>query len=199
MEFGRTTDYGSATASRTLAPAAGPAGVSVPLTGLAPGTTFHYRLVASSAGGTSRGADRTFTTGGSPDRDGGRGAEPSDRTAPLMRVASGSLVARAGRVTFTLRCPLAETLGCRGLVRLVTIPPAGARGAAAVPLRLANAALRIGGGQARTLSLRLTPRARALVRNRARLRIRAVVVAVDAAGNRGTISRRLVLRRAARG
>lgn len=36
---------------------------SVTLTGLAPGTTYHYRVVASSAGGgPTLGADRTFTT-----------------------------------------------------------------------------------------------------------------------------------------
>jgi hypothetical protein len=34
------------------------------LAGLAPGTTYHYRLVASSLAGTSYGPDETLTTGG---------------------------------------------------------------------------------------------------------------------------------------
>jgi hypothetical protein len=38
--------------------------VSVPLTGLTPGTTYHYRLVATSDAGTGRGADAAFTTVG---------------------------------------------------------------------------------------------------------------------------------------
>ena len=39
-------------------------GVSATLSGLLPGTTYHYRLVATNADGTSAGADATFTAGG---------------------------------------------------------------------------------------------------------------------------------------
>ena len=38
--------------------------MSASLTGLTPGTTYHYRLVATSDAGTGRGADATFTTVG---------------------------------------------------------------------------------------------------------------------------------------
>jgi phosphodiesterase/alkaline phosphatase D-like protein len=37
--------------------------VTLPIGDLQPGTTYHYRIVATSEGGTSEGADRTFTTG----------------------------------------------------------------------------------------------------------------------------------------
>src|SRR5207249_3985955 len=40
--------------------------VSAPLAGLTPGTTYHYRLVATSSAGTSRGADGIFTTAAPP-------------------------------------------------------------------------------------------------------------------------------------
>ncbi len=36
--------------------------ISAALGGLAPATTYHYRVVATNAGGTTNGADRTFTT-----------------------------------------------------------------------------------------------------------------------------------------
>ena len=36
--------------------------VSTPLSGLAPGTTYHFRIVAKSAAGTSKGTDQRFTT-----------------------------------------------------------------------------------------------------------------------------------------
>jgi hypothetical protein len=36
--------------------------VSAPLTGLAPGTTYHYRVVATTATGNALGADKTFKT-----------------------------------------------------------------------------------------------------------------------------------------
>jgi hypothetical protein len=41
-------------------------GVSATLAGLAPSATYHYRLVATNAGGTSYGADATFTTASPP-------------------------------------------------------------------------------------------------------------------------------------
>jgi CSLREA domain-containing protein len=61
VEFGATTAYGrQVAASATGAPA--PTALSVPLTGLTPVTTYHYRLVAIGPDGTATGVDRTFTT-----------------------------------------------------------------------------------------------------------------------------------------
>jgi hypothetical protein len=41
-------------------------GLSVPVSSLQPGTTYHYRLVASNSNGVSYGADEAFTTPGVP-------------------------------------------------------------------------------------------------------------------------------------
>ena len=62
FQFGATTAYGGQTP--TAAVGAGTVAVKVDqaLTGLLPGTTYHYRLVATSAGGTVDGQDHTFTT-----------------------------------------------------------------------------------------------------------------------------------------
>ncbi len=64
FEYGLTDTYGS-TLAADPATISGTAvtGSSATLTGLLAGTTYHYRLVASNDGGTTRGADRTFTTG----------------------------------------------------------------------------------------------------------------------------------------
>jgi CSLREA domain-containing protein len=63
IEYGTTTAYG-ATLPDTVpfGPGAGAQPVSVQLGGLEPATTYHYRVVATSAGGTVEGPDRTFTT-----------------------------------------------------------------------------------------------------------------------------------------
>src|SRR5262249_48605610 len=66
FEYGMTTGYGSRTATRNAGSGSATVTVAAALTGLAPGTTFHYRLVAGSSGGTVRGADATFTTLGAP-------------------------------------------------------------------------------------------------------------------------------------
>jgi hypothetical protein len=63
FEWGRDESYGSATACQP-SPVFGNGlvAVSVPqLSGLEPNATYHFRIVASSAGGTSRSADQTFT------------------------------------------------------------------------------------------------------------------------------------------
>jgi parallel beta-helix repeat protein len=64
FQYGTTTSYGN------IAPASrGPAGSgtstvneSASLSGLQPGTTYHYRLTATNASGTTNGSDQTFTT-----------------------------------------------------------------------------------------------------------------------------------------
>jgi hypothetical protein len=56
-------DYGTTTAYGRSANATGADAVSAGLTGLAPDTTYHYRLIATSpGGGTGRGQDRSFRT-----------------------------------------------------------------------------------------------------------------------------------------
>ncbi len=62
FEYGPTTSYGSRTATVNAGSSGGSRAVSSNVAGLAPGTTYHYRLVASSNVGTSRGADVAFTT-----------------------------------------------------------------------------------------------------------------------------------------
>jgi hypothetical protein len=63
FDYGETAGYGSrAPADDADAGSGAPLVVTQAVTGLAPATTYHYRLVTRSAGFTSEGADRTFTT-----------------------------------------------------------------------------------------------------------------------------------------
>lgn len=63
FEFGLTPDYGSmVSATPETLEADGMTEVSAVLDGLLPGTIYHFRMIASGAGGTVRGEDRTFTT-----------------------------------------------------------------------------------------------------------------------------------------
>jgi hypothetical protein len=68
FEVGVSTDYGSHWPASDA-----PAGsdslshtMTQSLTGLLPGTTYHYRAVATTASGTTNGVDRQFTTTGAP-------------------------------------------------------------------------------------------------------------------------------------
>jgi hypothetical protein len=65
FEYGPTTDYGNSAPAGTEAIAGNlrtPRTFTKEVKGLQPGTTYHYRLVATNAAGTTAGADRTFTT-----------------------------------------------------------------------------------------------------------------------------------------
>ena len=63
FEFGTTTAYGNQTAAADAGPANAAKSVSADIAGLAPNTTYHFRLVAKNASATVAGADATFTTG----------------------------------------------------------------------------------------------------------------------------------------
>jgi hypothetical protein len=67
VEYGTSTSYGSKTTAASAGAGSTAAGVSSNLAGLKPGTTYHYRVVASNGAGTSRGGDAVFTTLVPPD------------------------------------------------------------------------------------------------------------------------------------
>ncbi|HXE44559.1 MAG TPA: fibronectin type III domain-containing protein [Conexibacter sp.] len=65
FEFGTTANYGQQTAPQSAGAGTSAVSVSATLSGLAPDTTFHYRLVAVGPNSAfSIGGDRTFTSGG---------------------------------------------------------------------------------------------------------------------------------------
>ena len=63
FEYGTTSSYGSSAPCASL-PGSGttPVAVSASITGLTANTTYHYRIVATSSGGTSHGSDEIFMT-----------------------------------------------------------------------------------------------------------------------------------------
>lgn len=66
VEYGTSTSYGSKTSSRSAGSGIATLAVLATVSNLTPGVTYHFRLVASSLLGTTRGADATFATTGAP-------------------------------------------------------------------------------------------------------------------------------------
>jgi hypothetical protein len=64
--YGPTTAYGAVTSTGTVKAGIKAVAVTRAVSGLVPGTTYHYRISAASSGGLVVGADRTFTTTGHP-------------------------------------------------------------------------------------------------------------------------------------
>lgn len=99
--YGDTSRTGSTNSGRTLLP------VSVVVTGLTPGTTYHYRVVATNANGTSYGTDQTFTTSApaSPAPEYGRYNGTTSQGWPIhIRVGTNAAAITAVSFSFTLRC-----------------------------------------------------------------------------------------------
>ena len=91
FQFGTTTRYGTRTNTGDAGSGRTRVQVSAALTGLRPNTTYHYRLVAFSTGGTTRGSDRTFKTPQLP-------TNVSIAVTPNPSVA-GSTIAISGALT----------------------------------------------------------------------------------------------------
>jgi phosphodiesterase/alkaline phosphatase D-like protein len=62
VEYGTTTSYGETTSSVNVADGTSDVAASRTLSGLEPGTVYHYRLVVTNSAGTAHGTDGTFTT-----------------------------------------------------------------------------------------------------------------------------------------
>jgi hypothetical protein len=66
FKYGLTSSYGEETTVESAGEGSTEGKVSVLITSLAPGKTYHYQLVAENSAGTTEGADRTFNTSSPP-------------------------------------------------------------------------------------------------------------------------------------
>lgn len=96
FQYGKTASYGHVTATHGAGSGTSSRSVSHSVSGLAPGTVYHYRIVAHNANGTAFGRDRTFRT---PQR-------PSIHVRPSAVVA-GSRVTVYGNAG---ACPVGDTV-----------------------------------------------------------------------------------------
>ena len=62
FQYGTTAAYGASTATQSVGAFGSPSPVAASIGGLAPETTYHFRLVAENSGGVAYGGDQTFTT-----------------------------------------------------------------------------------------------------------------------------------------
>jgi len=76
FQYGTTAAYGASTATQSVGASGSPSPLSAAIGGLAPGTTYHFRLVAENSGGVAYGGDQTFTT------EALRSTPPSEPTTP---------------------------------------------------------------------------------------------------------------------
>jgi outer membrane protein assembly factor BamB len=223
FDFGPTEAYGESTPCNPMpGSGASPVAVSATQQALTSGTTYHFRVVATGPGGSSVGADQTFTTAKpppmisplprpAPSDPGSMASAPTQGVLPLAAVVAAPhpgaslaarriTVGRTGRLSLPVHCPNGETV-CTGKVTLSTLRAVRARavrgraaGGSARVLTLAAGEFTVPGGRTRQVTLRLRPRARALLARTGSLSARATLDAHDSSGSERTTHATVVLR-----
>ena len=101
FQWGTTTGYGAVSSTHSAGSGTSPVAVHTTASSLAPGTTYHYRLVASNGAGTTMGADRTFTTTGHPPPDVITG--PASSLTSSSAVVSGTINPHGAATSWTVQ------------------------------------------------------------------------------------------------
>lgn len=178
-------------------------GVSAAVTGLTPGTTYHYRLVVTSPGGTTQSVERTFTTaaatvppppvdnGDNGGNDGGTGdgGDTGSGTPPPASFAGVSIASRTvkvkGRVAkVKVTCPATAQGTCRGTLMLTY-----------KRVRVGAKSFKIAAGKSATVAVRITEAGRKLLAKKRALSATASAVARDNRGAAVTRTAKLTLKR----
>jgi hypothetical protein len=185
FQYGTSTAYGEQSPSSSLPAAPGQpasattANVQATIAGLKPSTTYHYRLVASNAGGTTAGEDETFTT---------------PNAAGLVVVNKAAIVALGGDrfVLVPLHCSMKPR--CKGTLLALPAGRASARASSSGAKAIASAtvdgrgAYSIAYGQTGRVRVTLLARARAVLARSGRLTVRLVAVSDGVRTSLGTIA-----------
>jgi streptogramin lyase len=124
FDWGLTTAYGNTTTSASAGSGASAAVVTFPVSGLTPLTTYHYRVKATNASGTTVGADQFFTTPLTPLVPPSGGGGVSSPPTPLPPV-TGPVLGRSAtltRISGTVRVKVPGSLKYVRLTAATTVP-----------------------------------------------------------------------------
>ncbi len=125
LEYGTSEAYGASVAC-SPSPGAGiaPVAVSAQLSGLSPETTYHYRVAASNANGTSYGSDETFhTLTHEPPTVTGISPEAGPQAGGETVTITGTELAEASAVTFGSTA--AKSFTVKSNESITAVSPAG--------------------------------------------------------------------------
>ena len=211
FEFGTSTVYGQQVAG-SAGSANSPVSVSGQATGLSPGTTYHYRLAATNADGTTQGADQTFTTPAATAPTAGTGATTgtptvtstttpdTTGTAPVD-LNHGSAPTALTLALTTVRTKLASALKKGLRVRANCGVPCSVVVRLVLPAKIAKklrvkATVATGKGRGGSfVTMRFTKTARKVLGRVSSIKLTAVVNATSADGRTASLKKALTIRR----
>jgi hypothetical protein len=185
FQFGTSTAYGQATGTQASGVADTPVAFSAPLTGLSPGTTIHFRIVAVSDFGTFAGADQTFTTTVPTPAPPPPQPPPGPGKVTLGHAkVSGTVVsikiACAGSSGAT--CPVSLILSFKETLRGGKVVGTAARKRTTHRVVTVKTSVTLQAGESQTLQVSLGGAARTLLRHRHHLKARLQVTETLATG-----------------
>lgn len=125
FEYGLSDDYGAsvpAGAEGVAGNERAPRTFTRRITGLQPGTTYHYRLVAENPAGVTFGADRTFTTlaGSGGDQRGYELVTPLDKHGALIEPSIAQAAADGSGFEYSVGTPSTASNSAPVVTRFVT-------------------------------------------------------------------------------
>lgn len=213
FEYGTTLAYGSATPQQTLGAGVSPQPVTAALSGLLPGATYHYRVVASNPDGTSTGTDRIFTTPINPpgptpangpsttpaNPSGAPPANPSEVPAAfrgLTLTGQSVRLTRKGAAPIKVFCPAATQGTCAGKLKLTTKAKTKSRKGKhkTITVTLGTVSCTVAAGERKTLDVRLSKRARARVKRARKLSSTATATTGDGLKRSKTTRATIIIR-----
>jgi hypothetical protein len=223
FQYGTSNLYGQTIpCSQVVGSGSAAVAVSATLSGLTPGTVYHYRITASNIGWPGiNGNDGTFTTaspaiqpppsGGGGGGGGGGGTTPggggvlnnneSKEPSPIATIAAHSTTATsAGAFTVKVGCPTGDTT-CSGTVTIKTAKAVAASAGEiakvkAAILTLASGKFSVAGGKSKVITLHLSAKARALLARLHVLSAKVTIVARNTGGASHTTTASFTLRAA---
>jgi hypothetical protein len=185
FEYGPTTAYGSATPATDTGVTFGALPVAATLDRLTPGTTYHFRLVATNKGGVGQGHDQSFTTPAAT-----LGAPSSASAFAGVRLVSTRLALSGKFIAVKLGCPAGTVGGCSGQTKLSARRRSGTRRVA-----LGKARFSIAAGDQAKVRVRVSRAGLQRLRGVRRLRARDANAAHDGAGVSKTTVASVTVRR----
>lgn len=129
FQYGITSAYGQASNTHAIGSGTKPVTVTSTITGLTPGTVYHYHVIALNKAGSASGADRTFTTGGPPPAAVVTG--PPVNVLKTVATVTGSVNPEGADTTWAVDYGLTtnygvETVPAQPLAKVVTSLPVSA-------------------------------------------------------------------------
>jgi Ca2+-binding RTX toxin-like protein len=199
FEYGPTTSYGSQTTEEAAGGGVSESNVSRDLTGLAPGTTYHYRLAAKHGSGSPvYGQNRTFTTSAAPGQGGGgAGGGPTvDTKAPVAKLSfAAQKLAKALGKGFK-GVGTSDEAGTAKLDLLLDRKAAKKLKLAARRVTVATSGTRsLAGPGKMTLTAKFTRKAKRALKRLRKLTLTAQLTVTDPVGLRTVVSKKVTLRR----